>query len=135
MKMMRILALDVDMMKRLVYAGLDCSDATLEWWHSSAKGLYGLVFKGVKKPGDGELIPAYTLEDVLERLPRSVEDRYQLLVGRADDKWCVQYTLIAYNCVEVKIAKYGITLLGAACQMLLWCIENGYVKTDKNGED
>jgi hypothetical protein len=135
MKMMRILALDVDMMKRLVYAGLDCSDATLEWWHSSAKGLYGLVFKGVKNPGDGELIPAYTLEDIMERLPRSVEDRYQLLVCRADDKWCVQYTLIAYNCVEVKIAKYGITLLGAACQMLLWCIENGYVKTDKNGED
>ena len=63
---MNKIVLDKEQMKMLERSGLDTSDASLSW-HDTGKG-WELKPNTRRKEGH---VPAYTLEDLLHRLPGS----------------------------------------------------------------
>ena len=84
-----------------------------------------------------EFIPAYTLQDVLDVIPKEIKPnttRYFLRMDLSDE--CFYYYYDDSNLVEhrKKVIGYdGIDeLIDAAYSMLCWAIEQGYVETNKN---
>lgn len=82
-------------------------------------------------------IPAYALQDVLDMLPKEIKPnntRYFLRIDLADE--CIYYYCDDHNFVEQRkkvIDCDGIGgLIDAAYKLLIWCIENGYIETNKN---
>lgn len=82
-------------------------------------------------------IPAYTLQDVLDVLPYSIGDDegdvYWLQIEKMDvknDDWRVSYLIFSqykyFHCFQ------SPHLIDAAYELLCWCIEQGYVETNKN---
>lgn len=80
---------------------------------------------------DCERYPAYTLDEVLAMLPKGI--RYHCLVdvyNTGDFK--VSCVIDNYNiCKEVQSKNPA----EAAGQLLIWCIENGYVKTEELNDE
>lgn len=80
--------------------------------------------------------PAFTLQDILDLLPKEMSDK-------DDDKFLlkVEYAIlrkvwyIGYYYYDVAFNDNGScsgeNLIDAAYEMLCWCIENGYVETNK----
>ena len=78
-------------------------------------------------------IPAYTLQDVLDALPDFIDD-YSLIID-------IAFGVMRYDNLKRKDSpilketyfngedKY---LIDAAYEMLVWCIENKFVETNKN---
>lgn len=82
-----------------------------------------------------KVTPAYTLQDVLGILPSEIKPcqrRFWLRIDLSDE--CLYYYCDDYNLVEnrKKVIGYdGVDgLTDAAYEMLCWCIENKYVKTE-----
>ena len=83
-------------------------------------------------------IPAYTLQDVLDALPRFVIDeegnKYYLQIEMMNtefDDWRVSYKSVGQD--ESPLGYFqAFQLIGAAVRMLVLCYEQGYVKTNKN---
>lgn len=83
-----------------------------------------------------EYIPVYTLQDVLDALPKDISkdgctwyaslyidfENNRIAYGNTD-----RYGFEIYH--EIMIEK---DLIDAAYSMLCWCIEQGYVETNKN---
>ena len=83
-------------------------------------------------------IPAYTLQDVLDALPRYVIDengnKYYLQIEMMNtefDDWRVSYKSVGQE--ESPLGYFqAFQLIDAAVRMLVLCYEQGYVKTNKN---
>jgi hypothetical protein len=82
--------------------------------------------------------PAYTLDEILEMLPRRIKDNYGycfLIIGKIDD----QGIGLSYSRIPVAdghiIEFRGKNPAEAAAQLLIWCIENNYItKEEINNE-
>ena len=80
-------------------------------------------------------IPGYTLQDVLELLPKEIkpaEKRHWLRIDLADE--CIYYYHETIDLMERRdkvFSYYGEELIDAAYNALCWCIENGYVESIK----
>ena len=81
-------------------------------------------------------IPAYTLQDVIELLPpvlKSDERILWLRIDLADE--CIYYydeDSILVECRRKVIGYNGMDeLLDATYKLLIWCVKQGYVKTNK----
>ena len=85
-----------------------------------------------------ECLPAYTLQDVLDALPRFVIDeegnKYYLQIEMMNtefDDWRVSYKSVGQD--ESPLGYFqAFQLIDAAVRMLVLCYEQGYVKTNKN---
>ena len=83
-------------------------------------------------------IPAYTLQDVLDVLPRFVIDeegnKYYLQIEMMNtefDDWRVSYKSVGQD--ESPLGYFqAFQLIDAAVRMLVLCYEKGYVETNKN---
>ena len=82
-------------------------------------------------------IPAYTLQDVLDILPTEIKlakKRFWLRIDLSDE--CIYYYYEDHNLVEHRKKTIGYDgigeLIDAAYSMLCWCIEQGYIETNKN---
>lgn len=130
--------LDIKQMKHLQELGLKISKTLLYWARETdteprAANYYGkwIIVKGKGQASVGmtrwEYIPAYTLQDVLELLPSSVNWN-RLLITFNGCECIFQYALyesdpiVAFSNEETIDAAYG---------MLCWCIESGHIKTNK----
>ena len=85
---------------------------------------------------NSQTIPAYTLQDVLDALPKDISkdgctwyaslyidfENNRIAYGNTDRYWFEVYH-------EIMIEK---NLIDAAYSMLCWAIEQGYVETNKN---
>lgn len=73
----------------------------------------------------------FTLQDILDLLPKEIfydETRFRLRTERFDDIWSVIY----FGFDNTMLVSFDMNnLLNAAYEMLCWCAENGYVKTNK----
>ena len=84
------------------------------------------------------MLPAYTLQDVLDALPRFVIDeegnKYYLQIEMMNtefDDWRVSYKSVGQD--ESPLGYFqAFQLIDAAVRMLVLCYEEGYVKTNKN---
>ena len=122
---MKQIALSVEKMKHLEELGLDTSDASMFWYAHTVKypsrkqSDFSLCVIGLCKYNwdEDRCIFTYTLQDILEKLPST------------------QLTTTPKNSPTVDTLaggfhrEIGKTLLEAAYNMLLWCIENNYIKT------
>lgn len=74
-----------------------------------------------------EIIPAFTLQDILELLPKEMKS-YDLVLFMDNhiqyEKWD------GINHAKILVQFDGVTLLDSAYQMLCWCAEKGYLTTN-----
>ena len=129
--------LDVQQMQHLQELGLDTSNASMYW--ISYNGISVSIPSNFHLPtsdNDYVICDAYTLQDVLDALPKDISkdgctwyaslyidfENNRIAYGNTD-----RYGFEIYH--EIMIEK---DLIDAAYSMLCWCIENCYVETNKN---
>lgn len=117
--------LSIEQMKHLQELGLDTSDASmcLEW-----KATYedDMVVNSLDADTNYDCYyPTYTLQDILDKLPESVQV-YDLYIFKKVGLWWLKYVDVTNN-GTVHLEKMP-RLIDAAYYMLCWCIGKGYVK-------
>ena len=135
--------LDVQQMQHLQELGLKLKETMLYWArcvdnNPRAATHYGkwVLIKGNNAQTVGlmhwEFIPAYTLQDVLDALPKSLEigkSKYELSIYMIEGKWAVDY----YSETDADIQSLECeNLIDAVYSRLCWAIENKFVETNKN---
>lgn len=75
-----------------------------------------------------EVVPAFTLQDILEMLPSKTVASY-LHIGRKSFSGNIQFYVEYSNFGGYAVSHFrNDSLLDAAYDMLCWCLENGYIK-------
>ena len=122
--------LDIKQMQHLQELGIDTTSASMAWCKHDEDVEYKRVL-----PKDEDVferclvvqyIPAYTLQDVLELLPSSVNWN-RLLITFNGCECTFQYSIYESDPI---VAFHNEETIDAAYAMLCWCIENRYVKTE-----
>lgn len=132
--------LSIDQMKHLQELGLDTSDASMCWcsfignideeWELE---IYEDVINQKRDSTFWEIVPTYTLQDILDKLPKGIKtstDTYWLTVSVNTKMWYICYSMsVGFDyCKEFS----SVSLMDCAYDMLCWCIEDGYI--GKEGE-
>lgn len=131
--------LSVEQTKHLQELGLDMSDASIYWARvSHGSRIYdkskGKWFMSLQKEFQTcgfisyETLPTYTLQDILNKLPESIQI-YDLYIFKKVGLWWLKYVDVTNN-GTVRLEKMP-KLIDAAYQMLCWVIENGHLETNK----
>ncbi len=131
--------LSIEQMKHLQELGLDTSDASMHWQYLPTADA---IINGtdeieeepclfVSQPNMKHEYPAYTLQDILDKLPQYI---HPFASKRMKFTWVLEKDTIAYRNVEhfYDCFKYftDYSLINAAYDMLCWCIGKGYIKTN-----
>ena len=125
--------LDVQQMQHLQELGMDTSNASMYW--ISYNGISVSTPSNFHLPtsdNDYVICDAYTLQDVLDALPKSLEvgkSKYEISIYMIEGKWAVDY------CSETDADIQSLeceNLIDAAYPLLCWTIENKFVETNKN---
>lgn len=135
--------LSIEQMKHLQELGLDTGDASMCWCraisHKSVTWeleIYEYVINQKLDSNFGETTPTYTLQDILDKLPHYLNPfpSKQILFV-----WMIERDTVAYRNVEdIDDCLKHFTddlLIDAAYEMLCWCIQKGFVKTNKEVKD
>lgn len=128
--------LSIEQMKHLQELGFDTGNASMHWQYLPTADA---IINGtdeieeepclfVSQPNMKHEYPAYTLQDILDKLPKRIETEdyeFELYIYYHENGVSVFYddgdiTQLAFFSKP--------TLLESAYEMLCWCIENGYVK-------
>lgn len=130
--------LNVEQMQHLKELGVDTSNANFYWHRTKSLNNYEewdewKLYYGVLKLARGfttincEYVRTFTLQDILDLLPATVDDDYRLYI----DKGLVFWTIGYVDAVSEEIYEdfRERDLIDAAYEMLCWVIENGYLKT------
>lgn len=141
--------LDVQQMQHLQELGLELKETILYWArcvdnNPRAATHYGkwVLIKGNNAQTVGlmhwEFIPAYTLQDVLDALPKEIKYKEKIcwLSFEISDEHIGYY----YNdylfrptwVFDERLRVIDESIIDAAYKLLCRCIENGYVETNKN---
>ena len=121
--------LSVEQTHHLEELGLrtDIYNSTLLWWKQKGEWKLYATESCEAHPSCDILIPAYTLQDVLDKLPKQIglEYIYDLCILPES----ISYTQFIGG--EINDTMYEIptngNLLDAAYEMLCWCIKEGHV--------
>lgn len=129
-------ALSVEQMEHLQELGLSTSDGSMCWCYAlsykNAKWkleIYEDVIDQKRDSNFWETLSTYTLQDILDKLPPVIKKYYWLAIRVSAHKgmWYVEYN--GRGCTLSYF--YSENLIDAAYEMLCWCIENGYIKTNQ----
>lgn len=127
--------LSIEQMKHLKELGLDTSDASMCWCYAlsykNAKWeleIYEDVINQKRDSAFWEIIPTYTLQDIINKLPCFIGDEVLTIQKLADSYTCLYIEPYTRSMINITESKEPID---AAYDMLCWCIENGYVKIGK----
>ena len=125
--------LSVEQMKHLQELGLDTSDASMIFQRGSAtRHEWVLHVMGYADISLREKEFTYTLQDILSKLPRYINDfgvMYKMCVEPLfSGPWAISYQR---GISEPFIFKVAGNLLDVSYEMLCWCIENRYIKTNQ----
>lgn len=131
---MRNQTLSVEQMMHLKELGVDTSKASMCWLHLNLLDEEWVLAVNDRHASgaDVELIPAFTLQDIIEVLPKEIKtstDTYWLTMSHDSEEWYICYSM-SDEFDYYKEFKSD-SLLEAAYNMLCWCAENGYLETDK----
>lgn len=128
--------LSVEQMEHLQELGLSTSDGSMCWCYAlsykNAKWeleIYEDVIDQKRDSNFWETLPTYTLQDILDKLPPVIKKYYWLAIRVSAHKgmWYVEYN--GRGCTLSYF--YSENLIDASYEMLCWCIENGYIKTNQ----
>lgn len=139
--------LSIDQMKHLQELGLDTSNATLTWvlYPASIKGdviptLEMWRWEQIKDEQKKVCVPAFTLQDILDKLPKRIGE-FELRIKMfafdysvyTEYKWSIIYESTDMSSyLETLLQSSYTDLIEAAYNMLRMCIEYGYIKELKN---
>ena len=128
--------LDVQQMQHLQELGMNTTNASMVWCKYNGEKEYSHLL-----PKDEDVferclavkhIPAYTLQDVLDLLPKSigVEYIYDLCIFPES----ISYTQFIGGEINDNLFAVPIneSLIDTAYSLLCWAIENKFVETNKN---
>lgn len=126
--------LSIEQMKHLQELGLDTGDASMCWCraisHKSVTWeleIYEYVINQKLDSNFWETTPTYTLQDILDKLPESIQI-YDLYIFKQAGLWYFEYIDVIED--EVFHSEILLRIMDAAYYMLCWCIEKGYIKTN-----
>ena len=134
--------LDVQQMQHLQELGLELKETMLYWvvYEAGHENNFVTTKENAMEVIDEScgMLPAYTLQDVLDALPRYVIDengnKYYLQIEMMNtefDDWRVSYKSVRQD--ESPLGYFqAFQLIDAAVRMLVLCYEEGYVETNKN---
>lgn len=71
----------------------------------------------------------FTLQDILDLLPKKIDEVDVLIINPCKNIWSVSYA--EEDTGELYGGFIKEELIDAAYEMLCWCVENEYVKTEK----
>lgn len=125
--------LSIEQMKHLQELGLDTSDASMHWQYLTTADA---IINGtdeieeepclfVSQPNMKHEYPAYTLQDILDKLPEHIQI-YDFYMFKKVGLWYFMYT-DGYEDEPFYFEK-SPQIIDAAYYMLCWCIGKGYVK-------
>lgn len=121
--------LSVGQIKHLQELGLDTSDASMVFQRGSAtRHEWVLHVMGYADVSLREKEFAYTLQDILDKLPCFIGKEVLTIQKLADSYTCLYMEPYSRSIIKITESK---ELIDAAYDMLCWCIENGYVKVGK----
>lgn len=128
--------LSVEQMRHLKELGIDTSDASAVWVNVDKHGDWDVEFLG-NQPiphtnEQDEFVPAYTLQDVLDKLPEEIKYKrkdYHLELWLREGEWSIGYLHFDIDDVLYAHHEQDKEILNAAYEMLGWCIKEGYVNT------
>ena len=139
--------LDIEQMQHLQELGLELKKDTILVWARFMLGKtqisdWEIAYNHSAITENSQIIPAYTLQDVLDALPLQIEiplhperGKYELRIKRfIFDKRRVMHAVLYEkdDYIDWFVMHSYETLIDAAYEMLVWCIENGYVETKKS---
>lgn len=138
---MRNQVLSVEQMLKLQRLGIDISSSGMCWCRLTKNEKWELkihedVIRQKRDPRFWEIIPALTLQDIIKLLPLSIKpdpnaETFYLNLYNYDLSYVVDYLNSEGD--GSYVAKISDdSFIKAAYQMLLWCIENGYI--EKKGD-
>lgn len=129
------IALSIEQMNNLVSLGVDTSQASMCWvemptanaiLNDTEETEWSLFVNEDMYPSN---VPAFTLEDILEILPRSIKEDYYLSIIKEKNAWNIYYrTPSPFAFLKAVQNREDKSLLQAAYEMLLWIIENKLLK-------
>ena len=130
--------LDVHQMQHLQELGLDTSNASMYW--ISYNGISVSIPSNFHLPtsdNDYVICDAYTLQDVLDALPKEIkykDKRCWLCIELADEMIGYYYenARFEHRWVYYEVVMIDESLINAGYKLLCWAIEQGYVETNKN---
>ena len=123
--------LSVEQMIHLQELGLDTSDGSMcfEWNESDADNM--VVTSPDADTNYDYYHETYTLQDILDKLPTLIiisSDFYKICIEPSCGYWDIYY--YKSDATEL-ISKKSENIIDAAYEMLCWCIENRYIKTNQ----
>ena len=130
--------LDVQQMQHLQELGLELKKDTIFVWARFMLGKtsisdWEIAYNHSTITDNSQTIPAYALQDVLDALPKMI---YPFPVHKIGFELWIGSGKIFYanmfNLEDVLKVRYDKELIDAAYELLVWCVENKFVETDKN---
>lgn len=123
--------LSVEQMIHLQELGLDTSDGSMcfEWNESDSDNM--VVTSPDADTNYDYYHETYTLQDILDKLPTLIiisSDFYKICIEPSCGYWDIYY--YKSDATEL-ISKKSENIIDAAYEMLCWCIENRYIKTNQ----
>ena len=123
--------LSVEQMMHLKELGLDTSDGSMcfEWNESDSDNM--VVASPNADTNYDYYHETYTLQDILDKLPTLIiisSDFYKICIEPFCGYWDIYY--YKSDATEL-ISKKSENIIDAAYDMLCWCIENRYIKTNQ----
>ena len=140
---MKDIALSPQEMALIIDAGVDVSNASMAWVtnrYNKEPKLCTMSTYIDRKSVDasiGTCIPAYTFTDLVERLPKYIvegDETYFLTIAIDSTGYVITYCTSHINSTLFSTAS-DYSMLDAGFQMIMWCIDNGYLKGEENGSN
>ncbi len=127
--------LDVQQMQHLQELGLKLKETMLYWvvYEVGHENNFVTTKENAMEVIDEScgMLPAYTLQDVLDALPKNIYREYigwtkLEIQAYSEAKYVVGYRYID-TCDKYIVYRDGEELIDAAYELLCWVIENGYI--------
>lgn len=129
--------LDAQQMRHLQELGLELKETMLYWvvYEAGHENNFVTTRENAMEVIDEScgMLPAYTLQDVLDELPEEVKYKrkdYLIEMWKRDNEWTIGYLFFSADDTLDVLHLYDETnksFIDAAYEMLCWCIENGYI--------
>lgn len=124
--------LSVEQTRHLEELGLrtDIYKSTLLWWKQKGEWKLYATDSCEAHPSCDILIPAYTLQDVLDALPEEIKFKrkyYHIEMWLRDGEWSIAYLHFTPDDTLYAHLEQDKEILKAAYEMLCWCIKEGHI--------
>lgn len=125
--------LSVGQMKYLQKIGIELKNTSMLLWHPQIldgipNSVWDLSVWSESLFSEDHVYPAYTLQDILDKMPCFIGKEVLTIQKLADSYTCLYMEPYSRSIIKITESK---ELIDAAYDMLCWCIENGYVKVGK----